>query len=151
MTSQTVFVDMDGVLCDFQTAFNRERLLDPAQPFPQSAPGFYRSLMPIDGAIDGFQSLVSNPHFNVHILTAPSLYNPLSYTEKRLWVEDHLGFSAVERLIIANDKSMLKGDILIDDQTKGRGQDRFEGELIQFGTAQIPTWKAVLISLVIGV
>jgi FMN phosphatase YigB (HAD superfamily) len=35
MTSQTVFVDMDGVLCDYQTAFNRERLRDPAQPFPQ--------------------------------------------------------------------------------------------------------------------
>jgi FMN phosphatase YigB (HAD superfamily) len=36
MIRQTVFVDMDGVLYDFQIAFNRERLCDPAQPFPQS-------------------------------------------------------------------------------------------------------------------
>jgi FMN phosphatase YigB (HAD superfamily) len=60
MTSQTVFVDMDGVLCDFQTAFNRERLRDPAQPFPQSILGFYRSLMPADANIlhfEGFRSI----------------------------------------------------------------------------------------------
>jgi 5'-nucleotidase len=78
---------------------------------------------------------------DVHILTAPSIYNPLCYTEKRLWVEDHLGFDAVNRLIIAPDKSLLRGDVLIDDQAEGRGQDCFKGSLMLFGSKQCPDWE----------
>ena len=141
---QIVYVDMDGVLCDYYAAFERERLRDPAQPYPQSVPGFYRGLGPIDGALEGFAALSARPELDVHILTAPSVYNPLSYTEKRLWVEDHLGFDAVHRLIIAPDKSMLRGDYLIDDQSEGRGQERFAGTLIHFGRGAWPDWCSVL-------
>jgi 5'-nucleotidase len=141
---QIVYVDMDGVLCDYWGAHERDRLRNPAQPFPQSVAGFYRGLAPIEGAIEDFASLTANPKLDVHILTAPSIYNPLCYTEKRLWVEDHLGFEAVSRLIIAPDKSLLKGHMLIDDQTEGRGQERFEGKLIHFGSEKWPNWPAVL-------
>jgi 5'-nucleotidase len=138
---QTVYVDMDGVLCDYYSAFERERLCDPAQPYPQSVAGFYRGLEPIQGAVEGSVALSSHPMLDVHILTAPSIYNPLCYTEKRLWVEDHLGFDAVKRLIIAPDKSLLSGDVLIDDQAEGRGQDRFQGRLMLFGSEECPNWK----------
>ncbi len=141
---QIAYVDMDGVLCDYYTAYERERLRDPTQPYPQSIAGFYRGLAPIEGAIEGFAELSARPELEVHILTAPSIYNPLSYTEKRLWVEDHLGFDAVHRLIIAPDKSMLRGDYLIDDQIAGRGQQRFIGALIHFGSSEWPNWGAVL-------
>ena len=76
-------------------------------------------------------------------LQVHSVYNPLSYTEKRLWVEDHLGFEAVERLIIAPDKSLLRGDVLIDDQAEGRGQEKFVGLVLIFGSEAFPSWVAV--------
>ena len=79
-----------------------------------------------------------------YILTAPSLYNPLSYTEKRLWVEDHLGFAWVKRLIISPDKSLLIGDVLVDDHREGHGQENFKGRLIHFGSPKFHNWAQVI-------
>jgi 5'(3')-deoxyribonucleotidase len=76
-------------------------------------------------------------------LTAPSEHNPLSYTEKRIWIEKHLGFDFVERLIICSNKSLLKGDILIDDHISGKGQENFEGQLIHFGSEEFLNWVMV--------
>ena len=80
----------------------------------------------------------------VYILTAPSIYNPLCSTEKRLWVEQYLGFDMVERLIISNNKSLNKGHYLIDDYIEGCGKENFEGELLQFGSDRFPDWESVL-------
>jgi len=41
--------------------------------------------------VEIYRSLINNPQVNLHILTAPSYMNPMWYTEKRLWVEKHLG------------------------------------------------------------
>ena len=49
----------------------------------------------------------------------------------------------VERLVISPDKSLLKGDYLIDDILHGKGQDSFEGKLIHFGSNEYPDWSAV--------
>jgi 5'-nucleotidase len=48
-----------------------------------------------------------------------------------------------ERTILCTDKSLLKGDYLIDDQTN-HGQKDFEGELIHFATKEFPNWNSVL-------
>ena len=68
----------------------------------------------------------------------------MSYTEKRIWVEKHLGMALVERLIICPDKSLLKGSYLIDDKVKGHGQDSFEGTVLQYGSVKLPNWSAIL-------
>lgn len=88
-------------------------------------------------------SLYHSAEYTPYILTAPSTKNPLSYTEKRVWVEEKLGFALVDRLIIYAHKGLLKGDILIDDNNSGRGQEHFEGRLIHFGGAQFPDWHSV--------
>ena len=142
--SKIVYIDMDGVLCDFEGAFARDKKANPQIEYPQSRAGFYRGLQLINGAVAAMDSLLKAPDINPYILTAPSLYNPLSYTEKRLWVEDHLGFEWVKRLIISPDKSLLRGDVLIDDHSEGRGQDRFAGKLIKFGSTTYPNWTAIL-------
>jgi 5'(3')-deoxyribonucleotidase len=69
------------------------------------------------------------------------LRNPWSYTEKRVWVEQHLGFAFVERLIICPNKALLNGDILVDDQTSGRGQELFTGRLWQFGSTELSAFS----------
>ncbi len=139
-----VHVDMDGVLCDYKGAWDRAKGLDATLSWPQSVPGFFENLVPLPGAINAFNQLRGLAGFRVHILTAASVYNPLSYCEKRIWVEKHLGFDMCDDLTITPDKSLLKGDFLIDDHDSGRGQENFGGELMHFGSARWPDWQAVL-------
>ncbi|WP_223669853.1 5' nucleotidase, NT5C type [Kangiella shandongensis] len=137
-----IYIDMDGVLADYDKAFAEVKNHQPNVAYPQSLPQFFENLEPIDGAIDAFNAL-SQEH-DVYILTAPSNRNPLSYTEKRLWVENHLGFEATERLIICSNKGLLKGGILIDDNIDGKGQESFEGQVLHFGSKQLSKWSDII-------
>lgn len=138
-----VYVDMDHVLCDYARGFEAHQARYPDLEFPQSQPGLYRRLEPIAGAIDAYHWLDMHPALSVYILTAPSIKNPHSYTEKRLWVEEHLGFACVKNLIITRHKGLNRGDFLIDDRATGQGQDLFEGLLIQFGSSEFPDWQSI--------
>lgn len=139
-----IYIDMDDVLCNFSKAHKKALAENPAIGFPQSQYGFFRKLEPIEGAIDAVDYLLKQEKFDVYILTAPSIYNPSCYTEKREWVEEYLGMEMVKRLIISPHKGLNKGDYLIDDHVSGKGQEKFEGELIHFGSAGFPSWKEVL-------
>lgn len=138
-----VYVDLDDCLADFTGACQNYRKAYPNIPYPQSMPGFYRGLAPIDLAIETVQWLSSLDQLDIYILSAPSIKNPLSYTEKRFWVEEHLGSEFVNRLILSAHKHLNMGDYLIDDKHSSHGQDRFSGELIHFGSEAFPDWLSV--------
>lgn len=141
-----IYIDMDNVLCDYDTAHQKALSEEPGIHFPQSQYGFFANLKPIK---DGIESVIELSRNNeVYILTAPSIHNPFSYTEKRVWVEKWLGMEFVERLIISPNKGLFHGDILIDDHLDGNGQQLFQGKLIHFGGSQYPTWTEVLSELV---
>jgi 5'-nucleotidase len=137
-----VYVDMDDVLCAYTTAHARALHAHPDVAFPQSVIGFFQSLDPIDGALSAINEL--RDLFDVYVLTAPSTRNPHSYSEKRIWIESHFGYSFTKKLILCANKGLLKGDYLIDDHATGKGQDSFEGELIEFGSEAFPDWTTVL-------
>lgn len=139
-----VYIDMDDTLADFMGAYETAREEKPAMVFPQAEYGFFANLAPLEDAVESVRVLLDSDHLSPYILTAPSTVNPLCYTEKRIWVEQHLGMEMVERLIISPDKSLLKGDYLVDDIPEGKGQEGFEGELIQYGTPDYPDWQAVM-------
>ena len=141
--STIIYVDMDDTLCDFRAAYTKHRQDYPEIPYPQSTPGFFQHLQPLKHAIESFQWLREQPHFDVFILTAPSVKNPLCYIEKRLWVEDHLGFDVVNRLIISAHKGLNKGHFLIDDNVEGKGQEFFEGTVIKYGSNIFPDWLSI--------
>lgn len=130
MTPIVVYFDMDDVLCYYTDAMEACKTACPEMKYPQAQVDFFRNLKPNPFAVETFRTMRHDPRFDPWILTAPSMKNPLSYMEKRIWVEQNIGYWAVEKLMIVPDKSKAIGDILIDDQRKGRGQDRFIGELI---------------------
>lgn len=138
----TIYIDIDDVLCNYSSKIKDHSQKNPDNPFPPSLPGFFRSLEPKDGALAAVEQLRKQTNVEVYILTAPSTKNPLSYTEKRLWVEDRFGYEMTHNLIICSHKGLLKGDILIDDHASGRGQEFFEGQLVHFGLEKYLTGKS---------
>ena len=139
-----VFVDMDNTLCDYIGAFNKKLEENPRIEFPQTQYKFFENLVPLPNAIECFKRL--EEHFDMRILTAPSVNNRLCYSEKAEWVFKHLGFESQKKLSISNDKSQFRGHYLIDDM-RFRGTVEFgeyEGqEFIQFGTKEFPNWLEV--------
>lgn len=92
--------------------------------------GFFRSLQPIPGAIEGINKLHEAGH-SVRICTAPMVENEWCLYEKHDWVKRFLGEEWCRRLIIAKDKTYILGDYLIDDKSPITGDLR-------------PTWKHIL-------
>jgi 5'-nucleotidase len=76
-----LYVDMDGVLCDYKSAFIEARQRTPEIIYPQSQLGFFMNLKPLPMAYDMDMYFKI---FDTYILTRPSVKNPLCYTEKRL-------------------------------------------------------------------
>lgn len=139
-----VYVDMDDVICNYSKSYRVVLKNNPDIRYPQSQYGFFRNLKPMPNAVESMEYLYNHPNCKVYILTAPSYKNPLCYSEKREWVETHLGIRFVKRLIISPNKGLSRGDYLIDDNDKGKGQETFEGKLIRFGSYEFPDWKSVI-------
>lgn len=137
-----MYVDMDDTICDFTSEYTRMREKVPGISWPQSQYGFFVNLEPIEDAV--ISLTVLQAHYDVWILTRPSVLNPLCYTEKRMWIENHLGLEWCHKLILCPDKSLLKGDILIDDVL----WKDFEGEQILFGQGEFKTWNNVYTYLI---
>jgi 5'(3')-deoxyribonucleotidase len=135
--NRIVYIDMDGVLCDYYGRYLEQK--SDTNYYPQSRYGFFRNLEPIEGAIETVNKLIEYG-YDVYILTSPSVQNPLSYTEKREWIEKYLGLDMCYKLILSPNKTLLKGSYLIDDNI----HEGFEGELIHFGkTDKFKNWKDV--------
>ncbi len=141
-----ILVDMDGVLADFEGAFLKTwRKRWPNEPFvplekritfkiQDQYPyerrsmveeiyrerGFYRHLPPIVGAIGALQTLADAGN-HVVLCTAPLTGSPWCVQEKCDWVDEHLGKEWLKKLIITDDKTFVRGDILVDDKPKITG------------------------------
>jgi 5'-nucleotidase len=141
MVNKRIYVDMDGVICDYYTAYQIVKKERPEIQHPQSLYGFFIGLKSIPYSIDMVQYL--SKKYDLWFLSKPSVYNINSYSEKALWIYNNFGFELQKRLILSSDKSLLKGDYLIDDQTNAN-QDKFEGEHILFGSPKFPNWIEVV-------
>jgi 5'-nucleotidase len=135
MRKKTVYIDMDGVLADYDKAAVGMSDDDKRQA------GFFLNLEPIQDAIGAFNLLSS--HYEVYILSTAPWSNIHAPSEKRMWVEKHLGDKAFKRLILSHNKSLVKGEYLIDDRI-ANGVEGFEGEHIHFGSSKFPDWRSVL-------
>ena len=137
-----LFVDMDGVLVDFESGIAR---LDPADREAyrgryDRAPGIFSLMDPYPGAIEAYAHLAIV--FDTYLLSTAPWGNPSAWSDKLLWVKQHMGKVAYQRLILSHHKNLLDGDFLVDDRTL-RGADRFGGRHLHFGTAEFPDWATV--------
>ena len=142
MSKTIIHVDLDDTLCLYTEARNSALEDNPRISYPQSQYGFFRNLAPIGEGVSVVRNLIKDSRYEVHILTAPSYKNPLCYTEKRDWVEKYFGEEFCKHLIICHNKGLIKGDYLIDDNIEGKGQENFEGEVLQIKDYQ-EDWKYV--------
>ncbi len=134
-----IYVDMDDTICDFTAPFKSGQF---KLKYPQSKVGFFFDLEPIEGAIEGMKNLMTK--YDVWILTRPSIKNTNCYTEKAEWIKKYFGEEMLEKLILCPNKSLVKGDYLIDDDDK-HGQLEFEGEHIHFGVDEkFKNWLQVV-------
>jgi 5'-nucleotidase len=137
---ETIYVDMDDTICDYKSHHAKIKAIH-EMAWPQSMPGFFLHLKPLPNAIESLKEL--EKHFEVCILTRPSVLNLHCYSEKAEWVRDHLGEEWLERLYLAPNKSKHIGHYLIDDAI-GFGQEEFNGMLIRFGSKEFPNWKTIM-------
>lgn len=142
-----ILVDLDGVLTDWGKKYdelldssrrstdniprtkdlqqyNLMRGMDYEQQITihevMDTPGFYLDLEPTNGAVDAISELVEEGH-EVFFVTRPWAGNPDCASEKTAWVDRYFGQWGVEQLIITYDKTLIHGDILIDDKPNIKG------------------------------
>ena len=99
-----------------------------------TAKGFIENLPEIEGGIDAINEIADYGH-TVFICTAPLMKYTNCVPEKYMWIEKHLGKKWLERLILTRDKTMIRGDILIDDKPEISGVNKPIWEHILFDKA----------------
>lgn len=124
------YVDMDGVLADFDGAA-KARGLTPDQA--KIMPGLYQALPVMRDAIVGLAELEALG-FDVWILTKIPRRNPWAATEKLHWIRAHLPHPLHDKVIITPDKGCVGcyRDVLIDDHPEWANACNFPGRVIPF-------------------
>lgn len=133
---------MDNVLVDFQSGID---LLDSWTKIKYAGrldevPGIFGKMKPVNGSIDAVSELAY--HFDLYFLSTAPWRNPSAWSDKVEWLQTYLPRIAFKRLILTHHKNLNKGDFLVDDRLKN-GADRFEGELILFGSEEYTGWDQV--------
>ena len=156
MNKKIILIDMDGVLADFEKGFleawKRKFPLHPHVPVEErktfylmenypgglekeiesifSAPGFFENLNIIPGGKEALAKMQALGH-EVFICTSPISKYENCILEKYHWVSKNLGYEWTKRMIVTKDKTLVFGDILIDDRPQHLGLRK-------------PAWKYVL-------
>ena len=143
-----ILVDQDSVLTDFESGFlmkwrkahpdkpyipleerttfrireNYPKELTPLIDAVYSAPGFYRSIPLMPGGKEAIIEMQNKGH-DVFICTSPLTRFEDCVLEKYLWTEEQLGREWTKKIILTNDKTVVIGDYLIDDNPDIKGAE----------------------------
>ena len=140
MNKYRIFIDMDGVIADFEKASNEFKRIHGKTNRPDKWVD-YRNLDVIEGAIEAVAKL--NADHEVFIASTPPWTRPEVWGHKREWIGEHFPYLK-RNIILTHRKDLLIGDILIDD-SRFRGQPDFQGEWYWFNKNwDNKNWKACL-------
>jgi 5'-nucleotidase len=149
-----ILLDQDGVLANFQEGFKAawfkrglpdhigtwESHWDLYDFIPKDLhsqveeimcePGLFRNLAIMDGAVEAVHALVKEGH-DVHICTSPWSSNETCVPEKLQWIQEYFGTAIRKNVIWTADKTLIKGQVLLDDRPQVTGR-------------YVPEWEHVL-------
>ncbi|KAF3853212.1 hypothetical protein F7725_013900 [Dissostichus mawsoni] len=77
---------------------------------------FFMELEPLPGGLEAVREMAQMENTDVFICTSPINHIQHCPYEKYAWVEQHLGQGFLEQVILTRDKTVISGDILIDDK-----------------------------------
>jgi len=147
MAKKILYIDMDGVLADEKSAFKEAcpKMVEKYKDNMKDLPGLAGAMLPMKDAIDSVNELTEI--FDVYILSTARWTNNSVWIDKVHWIKRYFGEDKdsplFKRLILTNNKGLVRGDFLVDDNSKN-GVKEFEGEWVHFGSDEFPNWKAVV-------
>jgi 5'-nucleotidase len=143
---QRLLVDMDGVLADIYQQYQKFLASDagirPSMGALKGRPegevfknlrkylfteGFFRGAPIIRGSYEALLKL--NARYELFVVSAATEF-PHSLSEKQEWLEEHYPFITWHQMVFCGSKSVVHGDIMIDDHFKNL--DPFKGKTILF-------------------
>jgi 5'-nucleotidase len=153
MIKKILFIDMDGVLVNFEghveIVLKSDKFIrDMYGKSPDRIPGIFRNPPPIEGAVEAVHKLYESDKYDMFIATAAPWGNPEAATDKRYWIEQYFGRMFRKKMVISHLKHLLIGDYLIDDRTANGAGDfgkiTGRGEHVHFGYGNFKDWNNVL-------
>uniref|UniRef100_A4SCD2 5 nucleotidase, deoxy, cytosolic type C n=1 Tax=Chlorobium phaeovibrioides (strain DSM 265 / 1930) TaxID=290318 RepID=A4SCD2_CHLPM len=141
---KVLYLDLDGTLVDFQSGIDRLPIgkREAYRDNYDDTPGIFSLMDPMPGGVEAFLQLAEA--FDTYILSTAPWNNPSAWSDKLLWVKEHLGEPVEKRLILSHHKNLNHGDYLVDDRPTKRGVERFNGEVIHFRGPEYPDWASVV-------
>jgi 5'-nucleotidase len=152
MTQKILYIDMDGVIVDFESAFDKldTETRTKCKGNEDQVPGLFGLMDPIPGAIEAVTELTTL--FDTYVLSTVPWGNTSGASQKIEWIQRHFGKEKStplwKRVILSHHKHLNKGDFLIDDR-RHNGAAEFPdhnpgGEWIHFGSEAFPDWPTVV-------
>src|SRR3989344_1673012 len=149
MPPRIILVDLDGPLADFEGEFlkrwweqfpneffvplEKRRAFFLKDEYPEhlreevvrilTTTGFFADLSPVPGGIDAVKEMTDRG-YKIIICTS-DIYikniNTIGLDEKRGWVQKYLGYDFAKTMVLTRDKTLVRGDYLIDDKPEITG------------------------------
>lgn len=156
-----ILIDLDGPIADFETGFLNEwkrkfpgcffaptekrRSFYIKEDYPEELrekvdeiyhnKNFILNLPIAPNSLEAIKEMVSRG-LDVRICSSPLSNYKNCVGEKYQWVENNLGFDFTKKIILTKDKTLIKGDYLIDDNPTIDGITKPEWEHLLYDCPQ---------------